>query len=90
MRCQICNYCEETRTPSEYYTEFPITGNKVKYRPTLGMVLCDECKEGIKYNNITYKTQDLENKIIKEVEELFKEDNEESVSKDTLTLPEVQ
>ena len=62
--CQICDFCETTNTPSNYYTEFPIHNNTVTFHDDTQMWLCTECRAGSRANLTTYRSEQEVKKII--------------------------
>lgn len=91
MHCEICDYCETTGTPSNYYTEFHIVGNKVKYRPLLERWLCDECVSSSKWIKNTYKLEEIEKGLIDDEQfRDYPEDNDdEPIPKDAPAMSEM-
>lgn len=86
--CEICDFCETTNTPSNYYTEHEQVNNVVRYRKNLEQFLCNECVTAMQYNKLIFQDTELEQEI-----DLIDRDDlpikHRTVDEDTLTLSEL-
>ncbi len=75
--CRLCNFSNDTGTPSEFQTDFHISNNAVKWYDKYKDFLCLECKIAIDVNSDIYK------------DELKKNDNNVTDSEESPAVPDV-